>query len=1187
MTRYREWVTGRGCAGTCILVMLLTLLLGAEPSFGQTVNASLSGAVVDPTGALIPDASVVATEVNTGIGTTTVTDANGNYILPSLSPGHYSIRVEKTGFKATVLSGIQLLVDQKARIDVQLQVGELSTKVEVTSAAPLVETSTASVGTVIGAQEVVGLPLNLRRFGALAVLVPGTVTDNGGFASNAQGSPFSETTYSANGARSASNNILIDGADSKSLSYGGFALQPPPDAIQEFKIQTNIYSAAFGKTAGSTINLVTKSGTNGLHGSAYEFLRNDALDARNFFATGRPEFRRNQFGFTVGGPVRKNKTFFFGNYEALRQVKGSSLTSTIPTAGQLQGDFSGALTGNKTNLCNPDHLHHPELDAPGLTYDTGQLFDPASESLFTCPAGSANTGSAVLIGNPIPGNMISSIDPVAQKVIALNAFPVPNRPGFPNFVNQKPLTRSDFQFGVRIDHNFSAKDQLSARYLFGEANIFDYSNANTTLPGFGDTIYFRGQNMALWWTHTFGSHLLNEARFAFQRNYDVSPCEKCPYPAGFIAGLGIANLHGLTPKDEGFPYFGFVNFAGVGDAGYVPTINPDMTEKYEDNLTWTHGRHTVVVGTDMQFWQVFRAETPFNTHGQLYYNGQFSGLGGELPDATGISDMADFLLGYPDNAARTLRYFNNNQVGGGIWNWYAQDDFKIGPNLSFNVGLRYEYRRPSVDKRDNYVTFVPLGPKFSGPGNGTLVTAANDTLNDSLCTDSFYSYLHTPDGRCLVASSAERAKLGFTGRTRRSLIYPDRKDFAPRLGMTWRPTSSDKLVVHTGYGIFYDLPNFNQLHFVNNNPVFSPSQIYNTTFGAPPPVTNGAPTTSTTVFAAGGIPPLSQQFVSLYVSPNYRAPYMQQWSFGLSSQLAQNWAVEINYIGTKGTRLGNLHLFANQPEPGVGDLQSRRPYPDFNIMLFTTPDANSVYHSLQGKLTKRFSNGFTLLTAYTLAHSIDDNEGDEGFAGGVGNSAPQDDNNLRADRGRTENDARQRLVFSYVWQLPIGKGKRFLDRAGWVGQVLGNWQTSGVVSLQSGFPFTVQSGQDFSNTGTLNARPDRTCNGAGNRTVDSWYDTSCFTTVALNAALTSGQPRFGNSGRNILTGPGTDNWDLALLKDFQLTERFKLEFRSEFFNSLNHARFGYPGGIVGSPTMGVITTAGEPRDIQFGLKLSF
>ena len=341
------------------------------------------------------------------------------------------------------------------------------------------------------------------------------------------------------------------------------------------------------------------------------------------------------------------------------------------------------------------------------------------------------------------------------------------------------------------------------------------------------------------------------------------------------------------------------------------------------------------------------------------------------------------------------------------------------------------------------------------------------------------------------------------------------------------------------------------------------------------------------MFAAGGIPPLSQQFVSLYVSPNYRAPYMQQWSFGLSSQLAQNWAVEINYIGTKGTRLGNLHLFANQPEPGVGDLQSRRPYPDFNIMLFTTPDANSVYHSLQGKLTKRFSNGFTLLTAYTLAHSIDDNEGDEGFAGGVGNSAPQDDNNLRADRGRTENDARQRLVFSYVWQLPIGKGKRFLDRAGWVGQVLGNWQTSGVVSLQSGFPFTVQSGQDFSNTGTLNARPDRTCNGAGNRTVDSWYDTSCFTTVALNAALTSGQPRFGNSGRNILTGPGTDNWDLALLKDFQLTERFKLEFRSEFFNSLNHARFGYPGGIVGSPTMGVITTAGEPRDIQFGLKLSF
>src|SRR2546427_3178451 len=360
------------------LAVALMLVFSLPPSYGQIVTATLSGTITDPTGAAIPEASVTATKVATGAATKATTDGAGNYSLPSLPPGIYKLTVEKTGFKATVLSGIQLLVNQQAVVNAQLQVGQVTTAIEVSSAAPLVETTTASVGTVISEREVVNLPLNLRRFGALAVLVPGTTTDNGGFASNAQTSPFSETTYTANGARSSSNNILIDGADSKSLSFGGFALQPPPDAVQEFKIQTNIYSAAFGKTAGSTINLVTKSGTNELHGTVYEFLRNDALDARNFFATDKPEFRRNQYGFALGGPIRKNKTFVFGNYEALRQSKGLSLTSLVPDTKQLSGDFSDVLTGNTINLCGSG-------GPANLNFDDGQLFDPASQSLFTCP----------------------------------------------------------------------------------------------------------------------------------------------------------------------------------------------------------------------------------------------------------------------------------------------------------------------------------------------------------------------------------------------------------------------------------------------------------------------------------------------------------------------------------------------------------------------------------------------------------------------------------------------------------------------------------------------------------------------------------------------------------------------------------------------------------------------------------
>lgn len=1185
MTRLTKGAAARQCAIAGILSLASTLImtLAVRSSFGQTITANLAVTVSDPSQAVIADASITVTNIGTRLTFSGVSGANGEYIFPSLAPGTYTIRVEKKGFRVEVLSGVELLVDQKARIQVKLQMGNVNATVEVEGAAPQVDTSTASVGTVIGTQEAANLPLNTRRFGQLAALVPGVTTDNGGMASAEWGSPFSETTYAANGARSASNEILIDGVESRNLTLGGFALQPTPDAIQEFKIQTNIYSANFGTAAGSTINLVTKSGTDKFHGTVYEFLRNDMFDAQNYFATYKPEYHRNQFGGAIGGPIIRNKVFFFANFESLRQIQGSSLTSTVPTASELAGNLSGALTGNIINLCG--------AGGPGnLNFDSGQLFDPASEQLTTCPGGSAYAGSQILTGTPIPGNIITDVDPVAQKVLSLGAFPAPNRQGQPNFVNQQGLPRIDYQLDARVDYNISAKDQLFVRYLFGQSNITDYSSAYDFLPGFSTPTYFRGQNVALGWTRIISPHLLNEVRLGFQRDYDISSCSKCPYPAGFMASLGIDNFQSLSPSLEGFPYFGFNNFSGFGDQGYAPTISPDMVETYQDNLTWTHGRQVILVGADMRFWQVLGESEAFSAYGQFFFNGQYSGLAGATPNATGVSDLADFLLGYPDNAGRTLHYQDTNQVGGGFWSAYAQDDIRVNRNLSLNIGLRYEYRPNPVDKNNNYVTFVPLGPKFSGPGDGTLVTAADDAVNDSFCTNPAYSYLNASDGNCLVASSAQRAALGFTGRTRRTLVFQQRKNFAPRFGLVWRPTSSDRFVVRTGYGIFYDMPNFNNMHFVNDNPIFSPSQLYSTSFGTPPPLTNGVPTKIESVFTAPTaslIPPLSQQFTSLYVSPHYQAPYLQQWSFGLSSQLATNWALEVDYVGSKGTKLGYLHLFANQPEPGLGDLQPRRPYPDFNIMLFSTSDANSSYNALQAKLSKRFSDGFTFLTSYTWAHSIDDNEGDEGFSGGVGNRGPQNDNDPEADRARSVNDARNRLVFSGVWALPVGQGKKFLSNSGWINTILGGWQASAIVSYQSGFPFTVQSGQDFSNTGSTNPRPDRICNGEGQKTVDSWFNTNCFTTTALAAALASGNPRFGDSGRNILDAPGLEDYDLAILKDFALSERFKLEFRSEFYNAFNHPYFGVPGAVIGSPTFGVITSAGAPRDIQFGLKLFY
>ena len=1171
-------------------------ILRLRPGYGQIVTASLSGSVTDPAGAAVPEASIAVTNTRTGISARILSDSSGNYIFPALNPGDYSIAAEKAGFKSTVVSGITLLVNQQARVDVQLQVGAVTTTVEVSGAAPLVQTTTASVGTVIGQREVVELPLNLRRFSALATLVPGTVPDNNGFASGAFGSTFSEQTYAANGNRDASNNPLLDGMDGRQISLGAFALQPPPDAIQEFKIQTNIYSAAFGKSAGSTINLVTKSGTNDFHGGVYEFLRNDKLDARNFFATNqadpstgaelpgtaRPEYRRNQFGFNAGGPIRKNKTFIFGYYEGLREIKGLSLLSLVPTNAEKNGDLSSFLTGQTTNLCAASGSAAPA----NLNFDQGQLFDPATESLFTCPQNPATPTVApptILVGTPIPGNMITTVDPVAQKFLPY--YPEPNRPGAPNFVNQTPRVRNDNQFGVRLDHTIGSKDQLFFRYLFGQSFIKDTTLGFTSIPGFGDTIKFRGQNAVVGWTHSFGPRLLNEARIGFQRDFNKAHCEKCPRANGFAEGFGVTNLQAL-PGDETFPFFGFVNFAGVGDATYRPVSTPDMIEKYQDNLTWTHGRHTVVVGADVQRWQVLKIGAPFSQAGRFSFNGQYSSLGGELPDVSGVSDLADGLLGYPNSAGLSKTFSWAYFVGGSYLNYYAQDDFRISPDLSVNLGLRWEYRGRPREKRNILGSLIPLGPKFSGPGNATEVTALPDAQNDALCTNPANSWLLTSDARCLIASAALRNQVGLGGGNRESLLLAYYRDFAPRLGLAWRPMHSDKFVIRSGYGIFYDTPNLLSA-YPASAPVFAASGFYNTSFGTPPPLTQGQNTTTGNVFLAAGIPPLSTQFLSTNIPPNSQPPRIQQWSFGIDTQLAQNWALEVDYVGNEGSHLALIHNVGNQPKPGVGDLQPRRPYPDFNLTSYSSFDANSNYNSLQAKLTKRFSDGLSFLTSYTFGHTIDDSEGNEGFNGGVGNGSSQDDNNPQADRSRGYNDARQRLVFSYIWRLPVGAGKRYLNQGRVINGILGGWEMTGVLAFQSGFPLSVLSPQDFSNSGSSNARPDRICNGAGQKTVSNWFDTSCFTTSLLATALANGNPRFGNSGRNILDGPGYQNWDFGLFKNFKLSERFELQFRSEFYNAFNHANFGYPNMVIGTSTVGQISSAKDPRDIQFGLKLSF
>ncbi|HXP11970.1 MAG TPA: carboxypeptidase-like regulatory domain-containing protein [Acidobacteriaceae bacterium] len=1165
----------------CFALTLLLCCLASLPCSAQS-SANLYGTVTDAGGAAIPSAKVKVTDVATGVVTNTVSDSSGNYSFPSLAPAGYAITVEAPGFKTEELKGITLAVNQNARQDVKLQIGSVDSTVEVTTAAPLVDTSSASVGTVIGQRETVDLPLNVRRFGALATLVPGTVPDQqggttgNGFANSNIGSPFSEETYSANGARSSSNNTLIDGADSRNLTFGGFAVQPSPDAVQEFKIQTNIYDAAFGKTAGSTINLITKSGSNEFHGSVYDFLRNDALDASNYFNPVKPELRRNQYGASIGGPVIRSKhMFFFANYEGLRETQGKTLLSIVPTDAQRAGNMSNLLTGTIGNLCG--------AGGPAqYNYDTGQIFDPKSETNVTCPSGTL-AGQTILVGTPVPGNIITTIDPVALHVFSLHAFPEPNISSATgnNYINSAPLTRDDHQGDARFDWDKSEKNQIFGRYILGQANISDPSSGYNTLPGFGDTLYFRGQNVAIGWTHTFGPRLLNEALFGFQRDTNIENCASCPRPSGYMEAFGVQGLAPLSASLAGFPIFGFSNgTSGLGDSNYRPVISPDMIEKYQDTVTYTKGRQTMVFGADIQPWQVFGEEAPFSPHGELDFNGQYSALAGELNGGVSTgSDFADFLQGAPHGGNRTLKFENTNQVGGEFDSVFFQDNVKLTPNLSINAGVRWEFRRWATDKHDNYVTLVPTGAKFAGPGNALLVTAAPAAQNDAFCANAQDGYLTSNSGECLIATSAQRSQLGFKGRTVQTLIHPVYHDFAPRFGIVFRPTASDKLIVRSGYGIFYDLPNFNNQHFVDNNPVFSPSQTFTTTQGDAPIAT------SQTIFAGSGagIPKLTDQFVSLYVAPHYLAPYFQQWSLGIQSQLSTNWAMDLAYIGTRGLKLGNLHLAGNQAEPGTTALQSRRPYVDFGTMLFTTSDGASFYNSLQFKINRRFTNGLSVLGAYTWAKALDNSEGDEGFGAGAANSnLAQDDNNLAFEWSRSYSDARHRVVANAVYDLPFGRNRQFLNQGGIVGQVVGGWEVSGITSVQTGYPFGVL-GPDFSNTGSDSPRPNRVCSGIGAKQVTNWFNTSCFV-----AAGSTANPVFGNSKRNILDAPGQVNTDMTVMRHFNVWDKADVVFRGEFFNAFNHPFFGAPANNINNPTTaGHITSATDGRQIQLALKILF
>jgi hypothetical protein len=1102
-----------------MLHSVIALLLVMMPANGQFFRGTIVGTVTDESGAIVVGADVKLLNQGTNAAEAVKTGADGAYTFPALLPGAYRVEVSSQGFKTQTISDIRLEVNQTARIDVKLAVGEIVQRVEATASLQLLKTDTSDVGGVIANKTIVELPLNGRDYLQLARLIPGAIPSRAGATAGAKGVSRSVNVA---GARDTSVSFLLDGVDTNDAIFQTPTVTPSVDAIQEFKIIADTYSAEFGR--GSTqIITALKSGSNEWHSTLFWFNRNNSFAARGFFQPGAvARLNLNQFGGTLGGPVRlpklyngRDRTFFFVNFDGGRTRSGGTGFAYVPWAELRAGDFSGA--GNPL-IYDPDTWN--------ATARTRQPF----------------------AGNRIPSTRVS---PLATKV--LSYYPSPNYSGQAgrNYAVTIPGKDDNNNGNIRLDHRFSGKDNFFGRY-----SILDRDRPQpSTLPYNGIVDTLRGQNVALNWVHIFTPALLNEARAGFNRSkYYTQPiASPSANPAKDV--FGFKNTIDDPTVGYGMPGFGLSNgFSGFGPGTQYPANSVVQTYQYVDNVTWIRGPHTLKTGFDFRRSRL-TAIVGNSARGYASFTGQFT----NLPSAASTtgSSVADLLLGAP----QTIQ----SSVGDGIahnytnlYSLYVQDDWKISPRLTLNLGLRYEYATPYTEKLDRF-TIVDTTNRSQG---GQLLLANS-------------SKVFIP-GRGVVDSGGS-----FTSR---SLIAPDRNNVAPRLGFAWRPLG--RTVVRGGAGLFFDVQEGNEAQFLRNNPPylfaqnlasdpFIPSFRLDDLFPAP-----NQPT--------GAIQPFSMDITN-------RTPYLSQWNLTVERELMQNLTMEVGYVGSAGKKLlrrSNFQQGANilvkdpaNPTP----LASRVEFPNFsnNYIIGTDNGGSSTYHGLLTKVERRFSRGFAVLFSYTYSKAISDSHSSSNFDNTPSN--PQCRCDLRAEKGPAAFDIRHRAVISYSYELPFGKGRKWLNAGGWADRLVGGWQLNGITALQSGPPFTLATPGDNANIGSSAQRPDVVGDPYGGvdrgadirrRGVDqgtTYFNKAAFVMPALF--------RLGSVGKNTQYGPGSQSWDFSVFKNTNLAERLNLQLRAEFFNLPNHPNFGLPNRTINQPTTGMITGAGSPRIVQFGVKL--
>ena len=1056
-------------------LMLALLLLLPVMARAQTHRATVRGIITDPNQAVIPGATVEIYNTETLERRTVTSNSQGEYAVSALSPGSYTLSVRASGFDRPPQQ-LVLQVNQELRLDVVMEVARVSdATVDAVILPPAnLKQDSASIGTVIENRHVGGLPLDGRNFYELSLLVPGAAPAAPGSAGSVRG----DFAFNVNGAREDSNNFLLDGVYNLDPKLNTFGVRPPVDAIREFEMLTSSYDASFGRNPGAQVNVVLKSGTNEFHGSLFEFHRNAALDARNVFAPAnepKPKYLRNQFGGSVGGPIIKDRTFIFGDYEGTRAREGITRITNVPTLAERQGDFSQTLF------------------APPINPFTGV---------------------------PFPGGVIDPlfIHPIGRDIAAL--YPLPNRnEPFRNFVSSPTQRDDNDSFDVRLDHRVTQRADLTFRYSFGDRNLFEPFTGPTLslVPGFGDTVKRRSQNAMAALTLVLTPNLVNETRAAFSR-VAASVTQEASH---LNSDLGLPTIS-PNPRDAGLSFISVTGLSPLGDEGNNPQNSVTNVYQLINTSSYSQGRHLIKFGGDIRFSQQ-NAFRDVESRGRLTFS-PFAQISGNA--------LADLLLGFP-LLTSVARVDNPQRLRTQSYNAFFNDSLRLSSRLTLNAGLRYEFNSPPVDADDRANVY-------------------------DLATHNL-------------------VRVGTNG-VPRGGIESDKNNFAPRVGLAWTVGQDEKTVIRAGYGIYYDqsaLAPTEALYF--NSPYFD-NNIF---FSLP-----GLPLTLSDPFPTFFPFPLPDS--ALAIQRDLRTAYMQHWNLNVQRELGRNSVLEVAYVGSKGTKLITARDI-NQPQPSVlppGLPFVPRPDPRFDDINLLESRANSNYHSLQTRLQQRFSRGLAALVSYTFAKSIDDASNFFSSAGDP--NFPQNSYDVRAERGRSNFDVRHRLSISYSYDLPFGKGKRYVADNGWASTLLSGWQSFGVITWQSGRPFTVALLSEIDNSGTgrsilgfgANDRPNLVGNPElTSRSTDRWFDTAAF------AFPTPGT--FGNAGRNIVDGPGYQSVNASLVKNTHLNERFNLQFRAEVFNLFNHPNFNLPDNFLGSPTFGQISSARDPRHLQFGLKLLF